>query len=155
MNLVSDRPDLRVYQAAGRGIKSSANSAGSQRSLRSRLLTQSARRTSREVAEKILFRGCRWKRRRLPRSARIALEGSGLRDSSARLFPSTRNKVTCLSPTNSAAPSPICGSPLPTAAITNVFIAAPQRGSALRRLAFCDYLRMARVLVGMGVTKIR
>ena len=58
--------------------------------------------------------------------------------------------------TNSGARLPTCGSPSPTAVTTSVCTAG--RGTKARSygdLPFEDYLRMARVLVGMGITKIR
>ena len=126
-----------------------ASFAVSSRTLRLRAFDRKDRQGFAKFAKKPT-RGCRWKRPRLPASQ----EAIG-KETAAGMFPpvcvlsrgrwqwslvasqnsydhaASRPKTndelptTCLLPTNSAAPSPICGSRSPIAATTSAFTAAP------------------------------
>ena len=140
-----------------------ASFALSSRTLRLKAFDRKDRQGFRKVRKEKPTRGCRWKHRRLPGFARSHWKGNSRRDVPACLCPfpdrwpmvvsrlvkigtitlanDQRPKTNderpkpCFLPTNSAAPSPICGSRSPTAATTSVFTAAP--GTRARSTATC------------------
>ena len=80
------------------------------------------------------------------------------RSVTAALAKSEEREATseCSSTTNTAAASAICVSPSPTAATTSASTAArASDGPQFPELPIADYLRMARVFVGLGITKVR
>src|SRR6202521_4278271 len=101
-----------------------------------------------------LLRGCEQKCSRLPRSARGALERK-------RLPGCTRLRIFSLEPTMPLTDK--FGRPITDLRISItdrcnykcVYCRTGNEGALYGDLPFEDYLRMARVLVGMGVTKVR
>jgi hypothetical protein len=92
------------------------------------------------------FRGCGWKRPRLPVLTRTIgkemppgfIPPAYLFRSRSVLAKSQRpGAKSCSSPTNSDAPSPTCGSPSPTAVTTSVFTAAP--ATKAHSMAICRF----------------
>ena len=129
----------------------------SQRSLRSKaFLAQSSQRSSRERREKLL-RGCRWK---TPAPPAIPEDRIG-KEAASGIVPSC-----CFLPREIKVNVPLTdkfGRPITDLRISVtdrcnykcVYCRTGNEGALYGDLPFADYLRMARVLVGMGVTKIR
>ena len=81
-----------------------------------------------EGPQHMIFRGCWWKRPRLPLLRRRSIgkeTTAGSFPPAVFFFAEKLGAKSCLSPTNSAAPSPICGSQSRIVATTSVFIAEP------------------------------
>ena len=111
-----------------------------------------------EGARATLSRGCWWKHRRLPRSVRDALERKRLPGfSRLRLFSGNERPKTTV-PLTDKFGRPITDLRISITDRCNykcVYCRTGNEGALYGDLPFDDYLRMARVLVGMGVTKIR
>jgi cyclic pyranopterin phosphate synthase len=130
---VSDRPGLRAYP--GRGGEGVAPPARCRR----------------------YSRGCEQKRPRLPRSVRSALERKRPPGCSRlRLFFHTHDQTTV--PLADKFRRPITDLRISITDRCNykcVYCRTGNEGALYGDLPFADYLRMARVLVGMGITKVR
>ena len=119
------------------------------------------------VGEGCESRGCWWKRQRLPREMRIGKETS-LPELSRALILSEMRASMVLPTTIDRRPTTVLLHDKFGRAITDLRISITDRcnykcvycrtgneGALYGDLPFADYLRMARVLVGLGITKVR